>query len=48
MKVEILCMEKLKDFQAYDSKTIGAISEKPGVLLGGFNGEQFKEEKQVK
>ena len=26
---------------------IGAISERPGVLLGGFNGQQYKEEHQV-
>lgn len=26
---------------------LGAISEKPAMLLGGFNGEQYKEERQV-
>lgn len=33
--------------KAYNSLAIGAISEKPGLLLGGFNGDQFKNEKQV-
>jgi len=31
----------------YDPLAIGAISQKPGLLLGGFNGNQYKDEKQV-
>ncbi|MBI4084666.1 MAG: hypothetical protein HY431_02070 [Candidatus Levybacteria bacterium] len=33
--------------QPYDPKAIGAVSAEPGVLLGGFNGKQFKDERQV-
>lgn len=32
---------------AYDPRAIGAISAQPGVLLGGFNGQQYKDDKQV-
>ena len=31
----------------YDPRAIGAISTAPGVLLGGFNGAQFRNEHQV-
>lgn len=36
-----------KSISSYDPNAIGAISEEPGLLLGGFNGQQFKEERQV-
>ncbi len=31
----------------YDPRAIGAISTAPGLLLGGFNGNQYREQKQV-
>jgi hypothetical protein len=37
----------VRSSQPYDSRAIGAISAEPGVLLGGFNGKQFKDERQV-
>lgn len=37
----------VKRAQRGDVRLLGIISEKPAVLLGGFNGAQFKEEHQV-